>query len=51
LVVKLTQRFGTRQEGLTIHFGNVEVQRRYSVPLPSGRSDMENWVLEVKRET
>ncbi|TGJ84341.1 hypothetical protein E0Z10_g4411 [Xylaria hypoxylon] len=48
LVVELTRRFGTRQTGLEIHFGSVEVQQQVSTPLPSGRSDMENWVLEVK---
>ncbi|KAI1756822.1 cytochrome P450 [Xylaria castorea] len=48
LVVELTRRFGTRQTGLEIHFGDVEIQQRVCTPLPSGRSDMENWVLEAK---
>ncbi|KAI0538912.1 hypothetical protein GGR58DRAFT_525527 [Xylaria digitata] len=48
LVVELTRRFKTRQSGLIIHFGNVQVQERNSTPLPSGRGDMENWVLEVE---
>ncbi|KAI1743206.1 cytochrome P450 [Xylaria scruposa] len=48
LVVELTRRFGTRQTGLEIHFGDVEIQHRVCTPLPSGRDDMENWVLEAK---
>ncbi|KAI0548906.1 cytochrome P450 [Xylaria curta] len=48
LVVELTRRFGTRQTGLEIHFGDIEIQHRVCTPLPSGRDDMENWVLEAK---
>ncbi|KAI3324676.1 cytochrome P450 [Xylariaceae sp. AK1471] len=48
LVIELTRHFWTRQKGLKIHFGNVEVQEQHSAPLPSGRDDMENWVLEVE---
>ncbi|KAI0444408.1 cytochrome P450 [Xylaria telfairii] len=48
LVVELTRRFGTQQTGLKIHFGDVEIQKEASIPLPSGRNDMENWVLEVE---
>ncbi|KAI0474874.1 cytochrome P450 [Xylaria cf. heliscus] len=48
LVVELTRRFGTRETGLKIHFGKIEVQEEASTPLPSGRSDMENWVLETE---
>ncbi|KAI1128747.1 cytochrome P450 [Nemania abortiva] len=51
LVVELTRRFGTRQTGLKVHFGDSEVQQRVSTPLPSGRDDMENWVLELEEET
>ncbi|KAI0405827.1 cytochrome P450 [Xylaria palmicola] len=47
LVVELTRRFGTRQTGLKIHFGQVEDQQWFSTTLPSGRSDMEGWILEV----
>ncbi|KAI0097935.1 cytochrome P450 [Nemania sp. FL0031] len=50
LVVELARRFGTRQTGLKIHFGDVELQQRVSKPLPSGRGDMENWVLEIDEE-
>ncbi|KAI0451962.1 cytochrome P450 [Xylaria acuta] len=48
LVIELTRRFGTRQTGLKIHFGDVKIQQQVSTPLPSGRSDMENWVLEAE---
>ncbi|GAW11533.1 hypothetical protein ANO14919_008800 [Xylariales sp. No.14919] len=48
LVVELTRHFGTRQKGSKIHFGNAEVQKKVSALLPSGREDMENWVLEIE---
>lgn len=48
LVVELARRFGTRQTGLKIHIGDVEIQKQISIPLPSGRNEMENWVLEVE---
>ncbi|KAI0183143.1 cytochrome P450 [Xylaria flabelliformis] len=48
LVVELTRRFGTQQTGLEIHFGDVDIQHRVCTLLPSGRNDMENWVLEAK---
>ncbi|RYC56870.1 hypothetical protein CHU98_g9337 [Xylaria longipes] len=48
LVVELTRRFGTRQTGLEIHFGDVEIEQQVSTPLPSGRNDMENWVLKAE---
>ncbi|KAI1419363.1 hypothetical protein F5Y12DRAFT_789120 [Xylaria sp. FL1777] len=47
LVVELTRRFGTRQTGLKIHFDNI-VHGVFVDLLPTGRSDMENWVLELE---
>ncbi|KAI8624198.1 cytochrome P450 [Xylariaceae sp. FL1651] len=48
LIVKLTQRFGTRQTGLELYLGDDDVQQRPATPLPSGRGDMEQWVIEMK---
>lgn len=50
LVIELTRRFGTRETGLKIHFGNAGAEQVLASPLPSGRSDMENWELEVNEE-
>ncbi|KAJ2982041.1 hypothetical protein NUW58_g6534 [Xylaria curta] len=47
LVVELTRRFGTWQTGLRIRLGDVEVQPQVPSLLPSGRIDMENWVLDM----
>ncbi|KAI0509059.1 cytochrome P450 [Xylaria bambusicola] len=47
LVVELTRRLGDRQTGLKIYFNNTTLQKATRTLLPSGRSDMENWVLEL----
>lgn len=47
LVVELTRRLGTRQTGLTIYFDNFKPQKSPHSLLPCGRTDMENWVLEL----
>ncbi|KAK5630459.1 hypothetical protein RRF57_006174 [Xylaria bambusicola] len=48
LVVELTRRLGDRQTGLKINFNNLKLQKASCTLLPSGRSDMENWVLELR---
>jgi hypothetical protein len=51
LVIALVRQFGTRETGLNMYFGNEVLQQQgSSSPLPSGRSEMENWVLEVRRK-
>ncbi|KAI0203688.1 hypothetical protein F4808DRAFT_28967 [Astrocystis sublimbata] len=47
LVAELTRYFGTQEVGFKIHFGDMNFKQQASAPLPSGRSDMEDWVLEV----
>ncbi|KAI0433835.1 hypothetical protein F5Y09DRAFT_338202 [Xylaria sp. FL1042] len=45
LVVEFARRFGTKQTGLKLHIGSIAFQQHR--PLPTGRSDMESWVLEL----
>ncbi|KAI0140421.1 cytochrome P450 [Xylariaceae sp. FL1272] len=47
LVVKLIKRFGTRETSLKIHLGNTKLESNPMEPLPSGRTDLEGWVLEL----
>ncbi|KAI0903843.1 cytochrome P450 [Ustulina deusta] len=48
LVVEFARRFGTRQTGLKIHLDKIEFRPHLLSPLPTRRSDMENWVLELE---
>ncbi|KAI2618995.1 hypothetical protein GGS26DRAFT_595683 [Hypomontagnella submonticulosa] len=47
LVVVLARALGTSQSGSRIRLGDRALERDLTLPLPSGRLDMEGWTLEI----
>ncbi|KAK2051970.1 hypothetical protein LY76DRAFT_672915 [Colletotrichum caudatum] len=49
LVVALIKRLGTRGDGARIRFGDNKLDTDMGAPLPTGRSDMSEWVISRDR--